>query len=101
MIARIDALTLISPFALAKSWHMTQAPLALRRWKRVEYDRLVDLGVFEGEPLKLIGGEHRRVCPAGGPSTEMDRENPAARVARRTSPSPSPIWSSLRATRPT
>jgi Uma2 family endonuclease len=36
---------------------MTQAPLTARRWKRVEYDRLVDLGVFEGEPLELIGGQ--------------------------------------------
>jgi Uma2 family endonuclease len=35
---------------------MAQAPLTLRRWKRVEYDRLVDLGVFEHEPLELIGG---------------------------------------------
>jgi Uma2 family endonuclease len=29
----------------------------LRRWKRVEYDRLVDLGAFEGEPIELIGGQ--------------------------------------------
>jgi Uma2 family endonuclease len=36
---------------------MTQTPLTLRRWKRVEYDRLVDLGVFEGEPLELLGGQ--------------------------------------------
>ena len=36
---------------------MTQAPLTLRRWKRVEYDKLVELGVFEGEPLELIGGQ--------------------------------------------
>jgi Uma2 family endonuclease len=36
---------------------MTQPPLTLRRWKRVEYDRLVDLGVFEGEPIELIGGQ--------------------------------------------
>jgi Uma2 family endonuclease len=36
---------------------MTQAPLTARRWKRLEYDRLVDLGVFEGEPLELIGGQ--------------------------------------------
>jgi Uma2 family endonuclease len=35
---------------------MAQTPLALRRWSRVEYDRLVDLGVFEGEPLELIAG---------------------------------------------
>jgi Uma2 family endonuclease len=36
---------------------MGQAPLTVRRWKRVEYDRLVDLGVFEAEPLELIGGQ--------------------------------------------
>src|SRR2546428_692634 len=36
---------------------MVQSPLTLRRWKRLEYDRLVDLGVFEGEPLELIGGQ--------------------------------------------
>jgi Uma2 family endonuclease len=36
---------------------MTQAPHTVRQWKRIEYDRLVDLGVFEGEPLELIGGQ--------------------------------------------
>jgi Uma2 family endonuclease len=36
---------------------MAQAPLTIRRWKRSEYDRLVELGVFEGEPLELIGGQ--------------------------------------------
>ena len=36
---------------------MAQIPLTVRRWKRVEYDRLVDLGAFEGEPLELIGGQ--------------------------------------------
>ena len=36
---------------------MAQPPLTLRRWKRVEYDRLVDLGIFENEPLELIGGQ--------------------------------------------
>jgi hypothetical protein len=36
---------------------MTQTPLTLRRWKRIEYERLVDLGVFEGEPLELLGGQ--------------------------------------------
>ena len=35
---------------------MTYPPLTLRRWKRVEYDRLVDLGAFEGDPVELIGG---------------------------------------------
>jgi Uma2 family endonuclease len=36
---------------------MRQAPLTLRQWTRVEYDRLVDLGVFDGEPLELVGGQ--------------------------------------------
>ena len=36
---------------------MTDVPLTLRRWKRVEYDRLVDLGVFEGDNIELIGGQ--------------------------------------------
>jgi Uma2 family endonuclease len=36
---------------------MTQAPLTVRRWKRIEYDQLVELGLFEGEPLELIGGQ--------------------------------------------
>ena len=36
---------------------MTQTPHTLRRWTRAEYDRLVDLGVFEGEPLELLGGQ--------------------------------------------
>ena len=36
---------------------MSQAPLTLRRWKRVEYARLVGLGVFENDPVELIGGQ--------------------------------------------
>lgn len=36
---------------------MAEAPLTLRRWKRVEYDRLIDLGVFEGDNIELIGGQ--------------------------------------------
>jgi Uma2 family endonuclease len=34
-----------------------QTPLTLRRWSRTEYERLVELGVFAGEPLELIGGQ--------------------------------------------
>ena len=34
-----------------------QAPLTPRHWTRAEYDRLVDLGVFHGEPLELLGGQ--------------------------------------------
>jgi Uma2 family endonuclease len=36
---------------------MAQTPLTVRRWNRFEYERLVELGVFEGEPLELIGGQ--------------------------------------------
>jgi Uma2 family endonuclease len=36
---------------------MTQAPLTLRRWTRAEYDRLIDLGVFEDDNIELIGGQ--------------------------------------------
>jgi Uma2 family endonuclease len=36
---------------------MAQAPLTLRRWKRAEYERLADLGVFRGEPIELIDGQ--------------------------------------------
>jgi len=36
---------------------MAQAPLTLRRWRRVEYERLVDLGLFHGDPVELIGGQ--------------------------------------------
>jgi Uma2 family endonuclease len=39
------------------SGRMAQPPLTLRRWSRKEYDRLVKLGMFEREPLELIGGE--------------------------------------------
>lgn len=36
---------------------MSQTPLEIRRWTRGEYDRLIDLGVFERDPLELIGGQ--------------------------------------------
>jgi hypothetical protein len=36
---------------------MPQAPLTLRRWTRVEYERLVDLGAFDREPVELVGGQ--------------------------------------------
>src|SRR3989338_6863313 len=46
---------------------MAQLPLTLRRRKRVEYERLVDLGVFEGDPVELIGGELVVAEPQGSP----------------------------------
>lgn len=36
---------------------MKQPPFSVRRWTRVEYERLVDLGVFDREPLELLGGQ--------------------------------------------
>jgi Uma2 family endonuclease len=36
---------------------MAQTPLTVRRWTRQEYERLVEMGVFDGEPLELIGGQ--------------------------------------------
>ena len=36
---------------------MRQAPLTVRRWTRTEYDRLIELGAFDGEPLELIGSQ--------------------------------------------
>jgi Uma2 family endonuclease len=36
---------------------MKQSPFTLRRWGRVEYDRLVSLGAFENDAIELIGGQ--------------------------------------------
>jgi Uma2 family endonuclease len=36
---------------------VAQVPLTARRWKRSEYDRLVELGMFDREPLELVGGQ--------------------------------------------
>lgn len=33
------------------------APGALERWTRPEYERLVDLGAFRGDPVELIDGQ--------------------------------------------
>lgn len=35
---------------------MSSMPLEIRRWKRVEYEKLIDCGVFQGEHLELLGG---------------------------------------------
>ena len=34
-----------------------QTPLTLRRWSRVEYEKLVDSGFFHDDPIELIGGQ--------------------------------------------
>jgi len=35
---------------------LIDVPVKTRRWRRVEYDRLVELGMFEGERLELLDG---------------------------------------------
>ncbi len=35
---------------------VTEPYLKTRRWRRVEYERLVDLGIFAGERLELLDG---------------------------------------------
>jgi hypothetical protein len=78
---------------------MKQAPLRVRHWTRVEYERLVDLGVFEGEPLELLGGQLVVAEPHGvyhasaisaleyavesGVAAGMARADAAADLARR------------------
>jgi Uma2 family endonuclease len=60
---------------------MPQTPLTLRRWKRVEYERLVDLGVFEGDPVELIGGQLIVAEPKGSPhATAVGMANDALRA---------------------
>ena len=44
---------------------MTRTPLTVWRWQRAEYERLVDLDAFRGEPIELIGGELIAAEPQG------------------------------------
>jgi len=44
---------------------MAQTPLTIWRWRRTEYDRLVDLDVFQGQPVELIGGQLVAAEPQG------------------------------------
>ena len=54
-----------------------------RRWSRLEYERLIDLGVFQpGDPIELIGGELLVAEPQGAPHYTAIRKT--ARVLERT-----------------
>ena len=45
---------------------MTAYPVRTRRWTRVEYERLVDVGVLgEDEPIELLGGQMIVAEPKG------------------------------------
>jgi len=53
-----------------------------RRWSRIEYERLIDLGVFQpGDPIELIGGELVVAEPQGAPHYTSIRKT--ARVLER------------------
>ena len=62
---------------------MKQPPLTIRRWKRAEYERLVDLGAFdEGDPVELIGGQLIVAEPKGSEhATGTDMASDALRAA--------------------
>jgi Uma2 family endonuclease len=61
---------------------MKQSPLTLRRWRRVEYERLVDLGAFEGDPVELLGGQLMVAEPKGSShATAVDMADDAIRSA--------------------
>ena len=56
--------------------------MTVRRWKRVEYERLVDLGVFEGDPIELIGGQLVVAEPQNSPhATAVGAADDALRAA--------------------
>jgi Uma2 family endonuclease len=44
---------------------MEQPPLTTWHWKRQEYERLVELGLFHGKPVELIGGQLLVAEPQG------------------------------------
>ena len=47
---------------------MASYEIRTRRFSRAEYDRLIELGVFQpGEPIELIGGELMVAEPQGAP----------------------------------
>lgn len=62
---------------------MTTYPVQTRRWTRVEYDRLVELGVLhEDEPIELLGGQMIVAEPKGTPhSTAIGLTAEALRAA--------------------
>ena len=56
--------------------------MTLRRWKRVEYERLVDLGVFDREPVELINGQLIVAEPQNSPhATAVGAADDALRAA--------------------
>ena len=48
---------------------MMGLPPTLRRFTRHEYERLVGLGLFQRDPVELIGGQLVVAEPQGKPTT--------------------------------
>lgn len=56
--------------------------MTLRRWKRAEYERLVELGVFDRDPVELIGGHLIVAEPQNSPhATAVGAADDALRAA--------------------
>ena len=63
---------------------MSQPAFTLYQWKRKDYDRLVELGAFDREPVELIGGQLIVAEPKGSyHTTSVDRVDDAFRAALR------------------
>jgi Uma2 family endonuclease len=61
---------------------MSAPALTLRRWRRAEYERLVELGVFDDDPVELIGGHLIVAEPQGSyHSTSIGKVDDALRAA--------------------
>ena len=57
-------------------------PFTLRRWGRGEYERLVELGAFENDPIELLGGQLVVAEPKGSEhATAVDMASDALRSA--------------------
>src|SRR5207237_2947605 len=62
------ALTVLDrPVTLAAMVSVVEPYVQTRRWRRVEYERLVDLGIFVGERLELLDGVLVVREPQGSP----------------------------------
>jgi Uma2 family endonuclease len=47
---------------------MSERPVQIRRWTRIEYDRLIELGIFRpGDKVELLGGQLRVSEPQNSP----------------------------------
>jgi Uma2 family endonuclease len=75
------SLDIDGPVARGYAAGMKEAPLTRKRWRRVEYERLVDLGAFDREPVELLGGQLIVAEPKGSEhATAVDMVDDALRA---------------------